>query len=126
MKTCLNCGKEIPSRNKYCDNKCQSEYEHKQYIKRWKEGKESGLKGKYGISLHIRNYLLDKVNCKCELCGWDKINPYTNNIPLEIHHKDGNYQNNGEDNLQVLCPNCHSLTETYKNHNTEGRKGRTL
>ena len=32
--------------------------------------------------------------------------------------------NNKEENLQVLCPNCHSLTETYKSHNKEGRIGR--
>ena len=30
MKTCLNCRKEIPNRNKYCDNLCQREYEYKQ------------------------------------------------------------------------------------------------
>jgi predicted HNH restriction endonuclease len=32
--------------------------------------------------------------------------------------------NNNEDNLQVLCPNCHSLTSTYKNLNKLGRKQR--
>ena len=32
--------------------------------------------------------------------------------------------NNKEENLQVLCPNCHSLTETYKSHNKKGRSGR--
>jgi hypothetical protein len=33
--------------------------------------------------------------------------------------------NNNEDNLQVLCPNCHSLTNTHKNHNKKGtRKNR--
>ena len=34
-----------------------------------------------------------------------------------IHHIDGDYKNNNEDNLQLICPNCHSLTETYKSHN---------
>ncbi len=32
MKVCLNCGKEIPARNKYCNNVCQGEYEYKQKI----------------------------------------------------------------------------------------------
>ena len=56
------------------------------------------------------------------MCGWGEENPYTHNIPLEVHHKDGNYQNNNEDNLQVLCPNCHSLTDTYKGLNRDSRR----
>ena len=32
MKKCLNCEQEIPSRNKYCNNTCQNEYEYKQKI----------------------------------------------------------------------------------------------
>ena len=59
---CLNCGKELAdSRKKYCDNKCQAEYQHKEWITRWKEGKESGLKGEYGISVHIKKYLFEKI-----------------------------------------------------------------
>jgi 5-methylcytosine-specific restriction endonuclease McrA len=37
--------------------------------------------------------------------------------PLEINHIDGNASNTWEENLEVLCPNCHSLTTNYKNHN---------
>ena len=122
---CLNCGKEIPSRNKYCNNKCQAEYQHKQWIQRWKNGEESGLIGQYQISYHIRKYLKDKYNNKCARCGWGEINPYTGSIPLEVEHIDGNYLNNQEDNLILLCPNCHSLTATYKGANKgNGRKER--
>lgn len=32
---------------------------------------------------------------------------------LQIHHIDGNHYNNEESNLQLLCPNCHSLTPTF-------------
>ena len=54
------------------------------------------------------------------------MNPFTRNVPLETHHKDGDYTNNNEDNLELLCPNCHSLTDTYKNSfNHKGRKGRS-
>ena len=31
---------------------------------------------------------------------WSKINPYTNTLPLEIDHIDGNSENNSEDNLR--------------------------
>ena len=99
--------------------------QYKKYIARWKDGIESGLRGTYLISLHVRRYLMEKFNNMCSKCGWGEVNPYTGNIPLEVHHKDGNYTNNDEDNLELLCPNCHSLTETYKAANKgQGRKDR--
>lgn len=113
---CLYCGKILNHNNKkYCDNKCQNEYEYKQYIERWKRGEENGIVGKADISNHIKRYLFEKHNNKCEKCNWDEKNPYTENIPLQVHHIDGDALNNKEDNLQLLCPNCHSLTENYGN-----------
>lgn len=44
----------------------------------------------------------------CHLSEW-KNNP----IPIELHHIDGNPRNNNLSNLQLLCPNCHALTENY-------------
>jgi len=35
-------------------------------------------------------------------------------IPLELHHIDGNQTNVSLDNLQLLCPNCHTLTDNYR------------
>lgn len=118
-KYCLNCGKEITHKNanKYCSSDCQFEYKQKNYIKRWKEGLETGLSGKYGISDRIRKYLMDKYNCSCQKCGWNKVHPITGNVPLQIHHIDGDCTNNKEENLQLLCPNCHALTENYGNLN---------
>ena len=125
MKTCLNCGKELNKNTKYCSNRCQAEYEYKQWVLRWKEGKETGLRGKYGISQHLKKYLFEKYDYKCAKCGWGKINSYTNTLPLEIEHIDGDFTNNSEENLTLLCPNCHSLTATYKGANKgHGRKER--
>ena len=121
---CLFCGKRIKRGRKFCNNKHQQAYEYNEYIKRWKEGLEKGSRGEYSLSSYIRNYMLRKALYKCELCGWGEVNKYTGTVPLEIHHIDGNYMNNKEENLQVLCPNCHSLTETYKSHNKKGRSGR--
>lgn len=46
-------------------------------------------------------------------------------IPLELDHIDGNSENNAEENLRLICPNCHALTPTYKNKNKgSGRHAR--
>lgn len=59
---------------------------------------------------------------KCENCGiteWmDKP------IILQLHHKDGNHNNNILSNLMVLCPNCHSQTDNFagKSAKTNSKK----
>lgn len=35
-------------------------------------------------------------------------------IPLELHHLDGDRENNKLSNLVLLCPNCHSFTPNYR------------
>jgi len=39
-----------------------------------------------------------------------------------MHHKDGNRSNNKEDNLELLCPNCHSLTDNFGILNSDDYK----
>ena len=48
---------------------------------------------------------------KCEVCGLEKWNE--KDISLEMHHIDGDRMNNELENLQILCPNCHSQTTNY-------------
>jgi 5-methylcytosine-specific restriction endonuclease McrA len=45
------------------------------------------------------------------------VHPQTGRIPLEIDHIDGDSGHNTEGNLRLLCPNCHSLTPSYRNLN---------
>ena len=129
MKTykCLNCNTEhifkgYSYANKYCDNKCQKDFEYKQFITEWKNGIQDGV-NKNAPSKHLYRYILEKQNGKCLECGIDSWNG--SSIVLELDHKDGNHTNNNEKNLRCLCPNCHSQTPTYKNRNLgNGRKNR--
>lgn len=119
INKCLYCEKQIRRNQKYCSVSCQHEYEYKEYIRKWKAGEVSGMIGDNWIELsaHVRRYIFDKYNHKCAECGWSKINPYTGRLPLEVEHIDGDATNNAEENLTLLCPNCHSLTPTYRGAN---------
>ena len=48
----------------------------------------------------------------CENCGLEKWEGQ--DIPLEIHHINGVNTDNRKENLQLLCPNCHALTNNYR------------
>ena len=118
---CLNCGKELVGKNnnhKYCSNECQQQYIYKDWVNNYKKDNSIAKSTKWGqLPAQLKKYIFDKFNNKCCICGWSKINPYTNTLPLEIDHIDGNSENNSEDNLRLICPNCHSLTSTYRGAN---------
>lgn len=78
----------------------------------WNRGKFFPL-GKLKGNSAIKKFLLRNRGNQCENC---KLTTWkTNLIPLEIHHIDGNRMNNTEENLQLLCPNCHALTDNWRN-----------
>lgn len=66
---------------------------------------------KLRLRLLEEKYFEKKCNC-CGLQLW-----LEKEIPLELHHKDGNKNNNNLSNLELLCPNCHAFTDTYKSKN---------
>lgn len=132
MKPCKCCGKSIGKKKRnpsrpivYCSPKCQNEWQNIKKIKDWKAGRHSGTRGtQLQISQTIRNYILDKRGHKCNRCGWKKVSPSTGKVPVQLHHIDGDATNTTEKNLEVLCPNCHSLTPNWGAGNRG--KGRTL
>ncbi len=125
---CLICIKETArAKYKYCSNACQMEYQYQSYIKKWQDGAVNGLQGLGIVSSYVKKYLRRKFGNKCCLCGWSEINPKHTQVPLVADHIDGNWRNNIEDNLRLLCPNCDSLTPTYAGLNRgNGRKSRVL
>lgn len=70
---------------------------------------EEYIKGVYVKSSMLKQKLIKEgiKEKKCELCGlamWQGVE-----IPLELHHKDGDHYNNDFSNLQILCANCHAI-----------------
>ena len=129
MAVCLYCGKSFvkykSTNGKYCSKECHASARHEEYIEKWKKGETNGMNGKYLVSKGVRRYLFEKYNNSCQICGWNKINEHTGKVPLQIHHIDGDCTNNKEENLQLLCPNCHSLTENFGSRNKTATKGRS-
>jgi hypothetical protein len=56
---------------------------------------------------------------ECECCGLSEWNGLP--IPLELNHIDGDRHNHLIKNLEIICPNCHAQTPTYRARNI-GRK----
>jgi hypothetical protein len=125
---CILCGgSSARVTSKYCSNTCQQEFQYQKYIESWKAGKILGLVNTGIVSRHVKRYLRDKYNNKCCVCGWSEINPKSNIIPLVADHIDGDWQNNVEENLRLICPNCDSLSPTYAGLNKgNGRKNRAV
>jgi len=70
----------------------------------------------------LRFRILYEQENKCNHCGLDKW--LGKDIILELEHKDGNNKNNVRDNLEMICPNCHSLTQTWRGRNKKERRHR--
>lgn len=94
------------------------------YIERWKQGLEQGSTRIGGVHRYIKRYLREKFGNKCAKCGWAEVNPVTKKVPVTVEHIDGHWENNAEENLTLLCPNCHSLTPTYCGLNRGNAKNR--
>ena len=120
---CLNCQKHVMKKRewsknerKFCNKQCELKYKEDQYLKEWLSGNHRGyVEGdNLPLSSFVRRYIRNKYEDKCAECGWNVINPFSNICNLEIHHIDGDASNCMENNLILLCPNCHSLTKNYK------------
>ena len=114
---CKNCGKENKVKhsttNTFCDSVCSGEYSRKEANEQIRNGEVLGF-------FVMRRYLLETRGC-CEDCGiTDTYNGKP--ITLQCDHIDGDNDNHSLDNLRLLCPNCHSQTETWCGRNKKDTK----
>src|SRR5579884_3098145 len=111
---CTFCGAKLKRHQyKYCSIKCQREHDYQTRVKQLEDGTYST----YSTNQFIRRFLILRDGENCSRCGWAKRHPKTGRVPVEVEHIDGDYRNNHPTNLTLLCPNCHSLTDTFRGLN---------
>lgn len=72
-----------------------------------------------------RKVLRMEQNDRCAKCN-NQFYWMNERITPELHHKDGNNMNKNKENSELLCPNCHSITDNYmfkhRKHSLQSRK----
>lgn len=79
----------------------------------WNKDTQQKDWSQYRNNTQLKVHLLKLKGNLCECCGLSEW--LGDPITLEVHHIDGNRVNNELTNLQLLCPNCHSQTDNYRN-----------
>lgn len=126
---CLWCNKECKVRtisaNKYCSVKCHQLKEGKDRVDLWLSGNHKGWSGQTRLlAPFIRNHLKLTRGSACEICKWDGHHPDDGRSLTEIDHIDGDAENCRPENLKIVCPNCHSMTPTYRARNKNSKRVR--
>ena len=86
---------------------------HWTYDRGWSRGQQLKDWSKYTRVANLKKHLKKSRGVRCESCFLEKWKDC--DIPLEVHHIDGDRTNNEINNLQLLCPNCHYLTDNFRN-----------
>jgi hypothetical protein len=111
---CANgCGSELKQGTKYCCRKCHARHHYELRIDLLKRGDYPPSTTTDGQRF-VRKFLCEYYGDRCTRCGWAEVHPVTGQKPLEVEHIDGNWRNTRLENLTLLCPNCHSLTATFR------------
>lgn len=107
------CGKPKLRQNKYCPE-CIEKRVYNKYAS-LEDAPDDRVR---------KRILLEERGCRCEVCG---VTEWMNKpLTMDLDHIDGNSDNNVASNLRLICPNCHSQTETYKGANAGKNSSRQL
>jgi hypothetical protein len=125
LPTCVVCGQPNKKNGmKFCSHYCHRKYQYDESVRLWQLGILVPLKNGRTPNF-IKQYMREKHQNRCQLCGWSRANPVTGRITVQVHHIDGDGTNHIESNLELLCTNCHTLTPTYGSlNNGKGREHR--
>lgn len=120
---CEGCGKKFNPTHSYrkiCSRLCRTLLNNKRRNYKIENGERVGV-------YQLKKYLIEKYGERCFRCNWNEKNPVSKKTPIQLNHIDGDSDNNNIKNLELLCPNCHSLTPNFGNLNKgNGREIRRL
>lgn len=111
VRTCKYCSNNFYGNKtrKYCSLICREQHAYAKF-----------LNGEIKSRKNLKPYLIRDKGNLCFNCGISEWRG--KKLPLEIDHIDGNPSNNLPTNLRILCPNCHSITLTWKAKNIHRNK----
>lgn len=129
--TCAFCLQPITGNRakKYCNSVCAAAPRRagQSEIEAWLAGEVCGHTGAaQKLKPWVREYVLLQANYACSECGWDKRHPDDGRPLVEVDHEDGDASNSRPYNLRALCPNCHSMTSTFRRRNAVSTRNRSV
>lgn len=93
----------------------------------WNKNNFDYTRFKYGNNIKSADALQALIALRGHRCECCKLEQWNNQpIPLEVHHIDGNHLNSELNNLQLLCYNCHALTDNFRGRNTKKKQEQTF
>lgn len=116
--SCLACGATIRMKEKFCNNKCQTNYFYNTIKVQVENNNLTDVKN----PIRIKRYLINKLGHRCIICNLTEWQGQP--IPLTLDHIDGNSDNWDVNNLRLICANCDRLQPTYGSKNIG--KGRSI
>lgn len=107
---CACCGSELTrTQSTYCSSACQAKHRFSNMLDNWLK---TGVKHENRV---LRRFLIHLDGNKCSLCGIEDWNGKP--MVFEVEHINGDSEDSSRENVCLICPNCHSQTDTYKGKN---------
>jgi len=104
-KRCKSCNEKINRKKTFCSKKCNGDYINNKLIERFKLGQVTK-------NTSIKKVLIKLYGENCSECG--QGNEWNGKyLSIQVDHIDGNSDNSMPENLRLLCPNCHTQTDTF-------------